>query len=349
MSRISKEEFEKLLNVEKVSILKIKLGDKDIEINRNISIYFDFDNLSDMQNGQTIDRGYSVNCNGETTDVDDFEKICDLLDMQNVDNEKMELISINNRFDSVNDYLEDKEFNNLDMKGILNKYAGKADSFELVTPYNDKLTFIGVSADSRDNASEAVEGIENATISRLKQYYDKYYDKIIKVTDKGFDEIITDIKKEIESAIAKGKKQCKPVFMCDRVYKGKTKYSEPYEFFWHTYHDIQFMFECRDNIERAKAERELVENSIIEDLRLLQPHLISARLSYSWHCTTTSQLSIVCKFQLNEDTQKYLLRFKDDYDLRGLEDLALYSGDKLLFSSCTHEGFHTDLTKKNMK
>lgn len=348
MSKISKEEFEKLLNVEKVSILKIRLDDKDIEINRNISIYFNFDNLSDGQNGQTIDRGYSINCNGETKDVDDYEKLCEILDVS-VDHKNIELIRINDRFDSIKDYLEDKEFNNLDMKGILNKYVGTADSFELVTPYNEKLTFIGVSADSKDNASEAVDGMENATISRLKQYYDKYYDKISKVTDKSFDELIIDIKKEIKSAIAKGKKQGRPVFMCDRVYKGKTKYSEPQEFFWHTYHDIQFMYECKENIERAKAERELVEKSIVEDLYLLKPHLISARLSYSWHCTTTSQLSIVCKFKLNDDTEKYLLRFKTDYDLRGLEDLALYKGDKLLFSSCTHEGFHTDLTKRNMK
>lgn len=349
MSKISKEEFEKLLNVEKVSILKIRLDDKDIEINRNISIYFNFDNLSDGQNGQIIDRGYSVNCNGETKDVDDYEKLCDLLNVTGLGHKNIELISINDRFDSIKDYLEDKEFNNLDMKGILDKYAGQADSFELVTPYNEKLTFIGVSADSKDNASEAVKGMENATISRLKQYYEKYCDKISKVTDKSFDELITDIKKEIESAIAKGKKLGRPVFMCDMVYKGKTKYSEPQEFFWHTYHDIQFMYECKENIERAKAERELVEKSIVEDLYLLKPHLISARLSYSWHCTTTSQLSIVCKFKLNDDTEKYLSRFKTDYDLRGLEDLALYRGDKLLFSSCTHEGFHTDLTKRNMK
>lgn len=345
MSRISKEEFEELLNVEKVSILKIRLDNKDIEINRNISIYFNFDNLSDGQNGQTIDRGYSVNCNGETKDIDDYEKLCDFLDI-GIDHKDMELISINDRFDSIKDYLEDKEFSNLDMRGILNKYRGQADSFELVTPYNDKLTFIGVSADSKDNASEAVEGIESATISRLKQYYEKYYDRIHRVTNKNFDELIIDIKDEIEGALAKGKKNGKLVFMCDMVYKGKTKYSEPQEFFWHTYHDLQFMCECKENIERAKAERELVEKSIVKDLHELKPHLISARLSYSWHCTTSSQLSIVCKFKLNEETEKYLLGFKTDYDLKGLEDLALYRGDELLFSSCTHEGFHNDLTKK---
>ena len=29
-----------------------------------------------------------------------------------------------------------------------------------------------------------------------------------------------------------------------------------------------------------------------------------------------------------------------------LEDLAFYKGEKLLFSSCTHEGFHSDYSKE---
>lgn len=68
-------------------------------------------------------------------------------------------------------------------------------------------------------------------------------------------------------------------------------------------------------------------------------------MSFSWHCTM-GPLAKVHRFRLNDKTKKWLKQFKSDYDLEGLEDLALYKGDELLFSSCTHEVFHNDCRKK---
>ena len=45
-----------------------------------------------------------------------------------------------------------------------------------------------------------------------------------------------------------------------------------------------------------------------------------------------------------EETKKWLLQFDTDYDIDPFEDLAFYKENTLLFSSCTHEGYHEDFT-----
>ncbi len=52
-------------------------------------------------------------------------------------------------------------------------------------------------------------------------------------------------------------------------------------------------------------------------------------------------LSINYYFKLNEESKKYLLKFKTDFDLDYLDDLALYKNDKLMFSSNTHEEYNS--------
>ena len=47
-------------------------------------------------------------------------------------------------------------------------------------------------------------------------------------------------------------------------------------------------------------------------------------------------------FSFNEETKKYLLKYNSDFDLVGLEDLALYKDNKIKFSSCTHEKFNSE-------
>jgi len=46
-------------------------------------------------------------------------------------------------------------------------------------------------------------------------------------------------------------------------------------------------------------------------------------------------------FKLNEETKKYLLKYKTDFDLYYLEDLAIYKNGELKFSSNTHEKYNT--------
>lgn len=334
--KISKEKLKYLLDEENVSLMSIRT-DRDVKIEGKMSIYFNFDDLGDKRNGTRLKEGFIVTYDNKSYEPKDFEELSHLLCLD--EQKEIELVSINNRFKTIDAYLENKEFNNLNMQGILDRY-GEADAFELVSPYNKNFEFLGVKADENiGGIDDAVSGLRKSLLSELKDRFNKYQDKIKESTTKDFDAIIDDITNEILKA---KKKRKGIVFLCDKVYEGKTKYVNPVEFFWHAYHSVTLIIECQENAKKQLEQKVEIEESVLSDLKYLQPHMISAKLSYSWHCTTSSALSVVFRFELNDETKKYLLRFKDDYALRGLEDLALYKGDKLLFSSCTHEGFHND-------
>ena len=70
-----------------------------------------FDDLSDERNGQLIDKGYQVIINEETIDFESFEQLLEFLKLE--DQQSIALLSINNQFNSIQEYLEDKAFNNL--------------------------------------------------------------------------------------------------------------------------------------------------------------------------------------------------------------------------------------------
>lgn len=44
-------------------------------------------------------------------------------------------------------------------------------------------------------------------------------------------------------------------------------------------------------------------------------------------------------FRLNDETRAWLLKYENEFEDWGLEDLALYEDGKLRFSTCSHEGF----------
>lgn len=67
----------------------------------------------------------------------------------------------------------------------------------------------------------------------------------------------------------------------------------------------------------------------------------------------SGELATVFTFKLNDRTRDWLKARKDDYgfDYNGqrLDDLALYCGDKILFSSCTHEHYHCDCSEEQRR
>ena len=90
-----------LLEDEKVSALVIKNKEKRIDIIRKISIYMNFDDLTDERNGQLIDKGYQVNINEET--IENHKNHIDILltnhntikNNQKMTNKYNEIIEIN--------------------------------------------------------------------------------------------------------------------------------------------------------------------------------------------------------------------------------------------------------------
>lgn len=290
--------------------------------------------------------GYNVEFQGREFEFNNFSSLIEFLtDKKVITSGKVSLILINDNFAKLSLYEEDKEFNNLDMKGLLEKYS-IANEFEVVVPYGDGYTAsapYGTVKLSKKDAEIAIDGLEKQTIKSLKITYDKLNKKEKELIPE-FEVFIESVKTEIETLL--GGREVN-LFMCDKVKKGQTKYSEPIQFVWRAYLEIEELLKrkievvkMQDNPDSRSLTCEL--DGVFSDIKDL---FISVTPTYSWHITTTSMLHKLYRFKLNDISKKFLLQFEDDYKIEGFEDIAFYKDDRILFSSCTHEGFHVDLSK----
>lgn len=165
-----------------------------------------------------------------------------------------------------------------------------------------------------------------------EKYLNKHFDAEMIQTYKavGFsDEKIEEIKKDFF--------HCS--FITDEVGK-TTKYGkENPGFFWHLYHDIAL------NIDRSKTQEKYCtkdgKNPVEVLPNVLKNNLLYYEMSFSNAVTTSSILKINYYFKLNDETKKYLCKFKNDFALKELQDLTLYKNDEIKFYSCTHERYNS--------
>ena len=105
-----------------------------------------------------------------------------------------------------------------------------------------------------------------------------------------------------------------------------TKYGNEHTYcFRRFYHDIGKLLD----IENDKIEYCLNngKNPVEQVPQELKEYLIRYETSFYNEVTASSGLMINYYFYLNDKTKEYLLKFKSDFDLEGLEDLAIYKGD----------------------
>ena len=181
-----------------------------------------------------------------------------------------------------------------------------------------------------------------------------------------FDELIEEIREEIEQfdAYEYAKQNALPLWMEEMIERkqyewkylilgdsGKrvTKYDDEYGMFSKIYKIL-----IRENrnlnriydLQKTSTERKNVVESEMSYAEL-KPYLKRKELSFETHCTM-GPLFETYYFELNDITKKWLLKYKSVFDFNGeyreyLQDLALYKNEKLMFSSCTHEEFHSDM------
>lgn len=157
--------------------------------------------------------------------------------------------------------------------------------------------------------------IENECIEFRKKYMDYYIDKF-------------------------GSFECS--FIADHVGED-TLYEDPIELFWTFYNTLGMDLDAKIKLETLLSSNCKINPTDIlneEAYLLLKPWLIKYEISFITHCTEGG-LAKTFYFELNDETKKWLLQFPSDFEIKGnLQDLALYKGNKLLFSSCTHEREH---------
>lgn len=310
---------------------EIQIGDKPFKITKDISIIFDEKNFQ----GFTEKIGFCFNNKHYKTDKGFLKalKNTGVTDTVNV-------IKIND-FSTLKEYEENIEFQNADMQYLLNKYRD-CNYFVLCAYYGENKL-------DKTQAEYAMESL----IKDDRNYTLKVYDKLKEQYNlKDYEILYNEIKKECENFGKKNRdKYLKKYgffqnsFICDHVGKD-TKYSEPTALFWHFYHMLGNEVDVREQLNKLtelKQDFRITDILDKEEYKPLKKYLVDVNITFTTHCTG-GPLSAEFKFILNEDTKKWLLTHKNDYDFNGdLEDLAFYFNDKLKFSSCTHEGFHNDI------
>lgn len=258
------------------------------------------------------------------------------------ENGEFKLFGIGADRKSYEKYLADNDFNKIDMAGLLDIYGDIANSFSLTCPYNGYDEKGEVLYKISDGLAEIAEReirlwARNSSREQLKNCENL----------PPFDELYAEIEREYEEFYLKNEEFAKQhggnAFICDAFARGETEFTQPSEL-WHVYNSVEFAANCVRTLRKMKeatAEKPLCTE--IDGEEVLKFNLQDVKVGFSWHCTVSSELGKTFFFELNEDTKKWLMRHKDDYDFGTLQDLAFYNGEKILFSSCTHEGFHTDL------
>ncbi len=241
-----------------------------------------------------------------------------------------------NGFDSLQAFQEDKEFQQMEMKALLEKY-GDCDTFSLCALYGESYL-------SKQEGERAYLEMVEENRAYLEELYSHFQEYGLE----DFETLYKNIAAECQAY--KQKHETKKNFCCsfisDKVGDG-TKYGEPTEFFWHFYHALGMDL---DNLREVERLEKLPENFSPTDVLnekeylALKPYLLRCHISFKTHCTVCGNMQKELFFTLNDQTKAWLLQRKNDYDFEGeLQDLALYKDGKLRFSSCTHEGYHDDI------
>lgn len=226
----------------------------------------------------------------------------------------------------------------------------------LINLYNDCDTFsLTLSKTISTITKPEKEKLLSKAILEEKEFLKTYYDQISKEELKKYklpeyESLFNDVLFEVENFYSELRDKDfnklifkkKSPFICDHVGKS-TKYSKPQNFIWHLYHNIQHVLMSIDELNKMEILEEFDYDGLnLEENSYLKNNVSRFEYTYNTHCTS-GPLQLVYYFRLNEETKKWLLNFKDDYDLENsiLQDLAFYKNNELKFSSCTHEAFNS--------
>ncbi len=337
MEKIDRKAFEEILITNGYDLaLRTNAGDK-ISIKKNLTITVRDGNCDLKCTGYTV--------TGDTEEkAKTLEELYALLDKMGAGNGKYVLDNIDGQFATVAEMREKIDFDHISMDGLLERYK-EADRFSLTADYGD------VHLDEKLAQTVLNEISEEQYKLAESQYLliPEEERKSLPTFDKLFKEIS-------EMCLAHRKKYSDRIartggssFFCDEQIKGKYK---KYSAVWHIYSSVDFIQRCIYDLNRLKGLKEVAPiDRQLEGLPILKEALISAKPTYVTHCTISGSLATVFTIKLNDRTKAWLKTHKDDYGFNTafdgqkgyrLDDLAFYRGDKILFSSCTHEHFHSD-------
>lgn len=262
-----------------------------------------------------------------------------------IEDASLELLKINFRFKSFVAYLEDYNFQTIQMKDLLLTFP-EATVFSLTTPFQKNTVGEDMFGEYTIDAQifeQAVAKEMQEGILLLEEYYLNFTEEEKQKLPE-FSILIDEIKEEARSyheKVASGLlEEEESPFIHDLFGTGKVKYNAP-QSLWHFYYFFSHVWmtyvPMKEALLRNTKKRDIMDVFNNPKYQALQSHLENAEISFRWHATVSMQLYITYFFQINEDTKKWLIEQASPLNMNELEDLALYQENELLFSSCTHE------------
>lgn len=307
----------------------------DVEIEPIVSIK--------MLKNEIVRKSCCVTYEGQTIKIKGDKKLIRFLEEAGAcENGEFKVKSIGEEMLTVEQYEEKLAFDKLNMEGLLEKYIPLADSFSLTCAY-------GESGISEELAKEALKKVKEKSYKMAETEFMGVSEEERKKLP-SFKEIYADIENEYENYCRQNSAliEANDGYACfTDVFSGDRIYSSLEEL-WHAYSAVDFTGTCAYILDKLKKldTRPIDEELETDKNKCLKDNLINTEVTFCWHCTQSSELAKVFYFKLNEQTINWLKKFESDYDLDILEDLAFYKKGKLLFSSCTHERFHTDCSEE---
>lgn len=334
--------------MKETEFLKILNGATEITVNgKNGDIVIEPAIAINLPQNKIIRLYDDVTYSGETKKIKGDKKLLKFLKEEEAyDGEEIAVKTIGSENLTIEQFENRQAFDSLDMEGILGKYLPLADSFSLTCPYGSENNI------SEEFAEDALKKIK-AHCYRTAEEQFLFAPEEERAKLPPFKKIYADIEEMYKNYCLRNSAliEANGGYACfSDVFSGeKEKYNSLSEL-WHAYNEIDFAGTCEWMLEKMKKQenvRPLTEEIDGEENKVLKDNLIRTEVTFVWHCTASAALSKVFYIKLNEDTVRWLKKFKSDYDFELLEDLAFYKKGKLLFSSCTHEKFHSDCTEKN--
>lgn len=287
-----------------------------------------------MPEGELTQRGFTVTLDEKEQKADDFGELLKILSAAGAGEEEFNVSELANGLKSVEEYDELRDFDDISMERLLERYHN-ADEFEMVLPFD------GTSL-TDEQAAVAFSEAEQWSRKMCRNVYDGMPEEE-RAALPDFETLLNEITSECEEFRKNNAEKIEQTdglaFFVDEFANGRARYKEPMSL-WHIYSTVDHLFENAYTLDKFKRVSEIAQDFELDDIPELKAALIGVKETFSWHCTTSGRLVRLFRFKLTEGAKAWLLTHRNDYELGIFEDLALYDGKKLLFSSCTHEHFH---------
>jgi hypothetical protein len=238
----------------------------------------------------------------------------------------------------------------LAIKDILKHYP-KANVFSLTAPYNDQASPkhpYGIYHLDPKVAEDVLKKLDQNAQDFFMASYASFEQK-----DKDalppFEDLLKEINEECKRYVddfLKGHDMNQNPYINDLFMEEKTKYTHPPQLY-HVYHHYGHIY-----LSYWDGLNQMIKNSkkrdvthIFEDPRYqdLKTSYLKHDISYIWHASISSRLSVTYYFKLTNQSKAWLLKQEDVFNFSYLDDLALYQDDDILFSSSTTEGMYKDV------